>query len=81
MAMAAVLPGSGVSTLEAVAVPVNAKLAGDSSGAGGGTTMGAAWAGEAVKVVGKTAANKPRAAAQASPAVVVLFKALNQVLA
>ncbi|MFQ4150566.1 hypothetical protein AAGW05_18090 [Arthrobacter sp. LAPM80] len=40
--MAAVLPGNAVSTLEAVAVPVNAKFTGDSSGAGGGTTMGAA---------------------------------------
>ena len=40
--------------------------------------MGAAWAGEEVKVVGMSAVNKPRAAAQARPAGVVLVKAFGQ---
>ena len=77
---AAVLPGSADSTLEAVAVPVRARLTGNGTGMAGGTTMGDACAGGAENAVGRIAANKPSAAAQASPAVVVLFSAFNRLL-
>lgn len=62
-------------------MPVLARLVGVVVGDGVGTTIGAAWALGAVKAVGKTAANKLSAAAQASPAVVVLFNAFNRLLA